>query len=48
MQSEINFELRGDENEIIELIKEYIPIERQDIWSWLCYFQGELPEKSNV
>lgn len=38
------FELRGDEQNIIEDIKNYIPSDREDILSWLCYFQGELKD----
>lgn len=39
----LNFELRGDELEIIKDIKNYIPLEeREDIWSWLCYFENEI------
>lgn len=45
LEQETTFELRGDEQHIIEEIKKYIPIEREDIWSWLCYFQNELPQK---
>lgn len=36
------FDLRGDEPKIIQDIKGYIPVEREDIWGWLCYFQREL------
>lgn len=38
----LSFELRGDEQNIIEDIKNYIPSDREDILSWLCYFQNEL------
>ncbi|MDK7418609.1 hypothetical protein ABR763_22435 [Bacillus cereus] len=40
----MEFDLRGDEIEIIESIKSYVPIEREDIWSWLCYLEVEIKE----
>lgn len=40
----LSFDLRGDELEIIESIKTHIPSIREDIWSWLCYLQGEIEE----
>lgn len=43
MDKIMKFELRGDEKEMIDAIKDYIPSEREDIWSWICYFQNELP-----
>ncbi len=36
--------LRGDELKIIEAIKEYVPIEREDVWSWLLYVEFEVKE----
>lgn len=35
-------ETRGDDIEIIDSIKDYIPIERQDIWSWICYLENQI------
>ncbi|WP_346938090.1 hypothetical protein [uncultured Clostridium sp.] len=35
-------ETRGDDIEIIDSIKDYIPIERQDIWSWVCYLENQI------
>lgn len=32
--------LRGDDIHILNDIKEYIPIEREDIWSWICYLEN--------
>ncbi|MDP7981383.1 hypothetical protein [Bacillus multifaciens] len=40
----MKFDLRGDEIKIIEAIKEYVPIEREDIWSWLCDLESEIKE----
>lgn len=34
--------MRGDDIEIINSIKDYIPIERQDIWSWICYLENQI------
>lgn len=36
----IEFELRGDDREIIHEITQYIPIEREDIWSYLIYLEN--------
>lgn len=47
MKKAINFELRGDDLKIINDIKQYVPLlEREDIWSWLCYLEGEIKDLS--
>lgn len=48
MDKIMKFELRGDEKEMIDAIKDYIPSEREDIWSWICYFQNELPIEQDL
>lgn len=41
-----SLEIRGDELKIINDIKKYIPNHREDIWSWICYFENEIKRKS--
>lgn len=38
------FELRGDELKILNETKKYIPTEREDIWSWICYFEKSIKD----
>ena len=43
----VNFELRGDDLKIINEIKKYIPLEREDVWSWICYLENSFIEELN-
>lgn len=41
----INFELRGDDLQMIKKIKQYTAIENEDVYSWLCYLENEIKEQ---
>lgn len=40
----MDIELRGDDLKIINEIKKYVPVNREDIWSWLCYIQNSIKD----